>query len=264
MTVEQIEELCASQSSADFFKVWIKIYFPKSSLEVLARKCQISSKSTIHDLLSGRRKASLSLITSLCLGLKVRGPEKKLLLKLWEQEKNPEVGGSKESFLLRQKVKEKNSKLKSKYLPLLEGWDYVYASLGPSGATLERISSKSLISKENCLRILEKLIDYGLVSFNPKNSSYSAKAVHSIFEEFSVNEKEYLNSKIKTTHMRLQSDFGNLNETLFRHYFFSISKGNYLNLRKKLVDLLDEYADESEVGEGDEIVDLLVAFNLKK
>lgn len=262
----ELEKLCLSNSSATFLKTWIEIHFPKSSLESISRKCNISSKSTIHDILSGRRKASLDLIGSICIGLKIKGPEKKLLLKIWECEKKGiTLELTQEIEPLRSKVREKKSKIKSSEFPLLDGWDYVYASLGSleEGATLDEIVNKSRIPQHKVLAILENLIKLQLITHNSDSNRYIVEGLHSVFEEFSIDEKEYLKEKINIAQRRLVNDFGKKDETLFRHYFFSIRKKSFPELRQKLKELLDEYADESEVSTGEELAEMFVAFNLK-
>ena len=219
--------------------------------------CQLTSKGYLHDLTSGRRKVSHRSFLSLCKGLKIKGPNRKLFQILCERTSE---SNKTELEVARMKIREQPSKLFSHRLPTLQGWDYIYSALGSqeTGASLQEIEVRTKFNRTKCLKILKQLIELDVAEHRETNNRYYAKAVRNIYETISLEAEDYLASSFQEIKNNIPRLYSKREESLYRGLVFSIKDSSFPRLRERLKDLLSEFAQEAEFSDGNEIVKLVV------
>lgn len=258
-------QLIEANHPGDFLRVWIHWKYPKSSFESLAKRCGLSSKGALHDLVSGRRKLSLEKLNAIGKGLGIKRPYRQLLLALRETDTQKMSEKERGLFLkeIRAKVKGINSRKRMNTLPLSRHWDKVFASTGTleMGATLKEISNRSRMTPERCEKILSELITNGAVRFDHEMNRYFPLSLQNIFEGQSKSAELYLSDSFKEMAQDLSKFYVNADSSLYRVFTFSSRSERFEELRERLKRLIIEFAEDAEVPEGDEVVRLGLAFH---
>lgn len=274
-------ELLAASSYRHFLKCFFLPRGPEArprplSFREFSTRAGFASKSFLSDIIAGRKKITPGAFEKVAVGLK--------LSKVWTHHLRLLVCLEEESFrtrnleaedLLLQLQKSRNlinksllSKTVSERSPVLDLFikndiAEIFAALGTMevGATLSSIAQRVNLKVTEVKPILESLIETGIVSHDTTSDHYKPSAL--AFDAISLKDHETFQADVFRALEKVKKRFrtqSNSEKSLFMVQTFSLESNKLPEFKRKLAELIEDFAIAAEDPEGDTIGEILIGF----
>ncbi len=240
----------------------------------LSRRAGFSSRSYPADVIKWLRRITPATLPLFVKGLKLKGQWKSfftLLVAAEEDDVNSERMTS-------DQIQEKLGRLRERIQNLANkpsaatprrfyerrGWLDVYAALGTveKGASLQEIMARTGFTRPMCEGITEQMVESKVADFNLQSERYRPCAPHVVFDRLGGEgffQEHYLAMLDEVQKAARGASFKS-EENFFFTSVFSVQRANAPELKRRLRELMHEFADSSESAEGDAIAKLCVSF----
>jgi len=239
----------------------------------LSRRAGFSSRSYPGDVIKGLRRITPATLPLFVKGLRLKGKWKNyftLLVASEEQDINTDrmtTGEIQEKLeFLRTRILNfttKPSVATPKLFYERRGWLEVYASLGTveKGATLKEILARTGLLRLECEIIVKSMLESEVAELDDTNQRYRPCAPHVIFDRLGGEnffQAHYL-AMLEEIQRAAKGPNFKKEENLFFTSVFSVNRKDAPELKRRLRELMHEFADVSETAEGNAIAKLCVS-----
>ncbi|MES3039235.1 MAG: DUF4423 domain-containing protein [Bdellovibrionota bacterium] len=244
----------------------------------LSRRCGFSSRSTLSQLLSGKRQFQFASASKLIEALELNEVQRQYFWNLIELE-NPEIKGKaretsqieKDLRSIRQNLNVESKQRKHlKTIPanirnvlMRPNFPCVYAATGDGKkpATLAEICKRSGLKSNTVKEELDFLVEADLVSWNSEDKTYLAKEFHLDITQqgFSGYIQQQLQNNLKQAQQSALKDFSS-QEALFYSGYTLVKKKDLPALKKELRSLMLKFIDDNYDGDGDQVQAITLSF----
>lgn len=272
---EFTSQLLEAKNSQEFLASFFSDHTPfkNFSYQVFAKRSGYSTKSYISEVISGKKKLSLSSVDKFSKGLALNLTWKDYLETLVRIDLSVSTLDRKHLIQKLDKLKNKlNLKNKSRNISeslsqtqkllLSPLFPEVYASLGDSihGSDLTTIEKRTKLEKPEIKNILIELVNAQIVRTEGDRYIVNTDAIDFSF----IDTPEYFKADFFRSLDKARNRFinqSNSNNSLFMTQTFSVQSNDLPELRKKLESVIFEFSQNSENSNGDTVADINISFS---
>ncbi len=268
------ELLLVSTSATAFVQTGFSVLKnePGFSYAAFSRRAGFKARSFARELALGNRRPTLATVSNLSRGFRL-SPSAKKLLHLMVLIENPEQDSlgrtqkelerllevAKRSWKNRSERKTARN-AKSALLPA-SIWAPVFAALGPDhqGSTPFDLASKTGRRPEDCRETAKTLVAWGMAE--ERDGRFFPKHRHWVVDpQETLASQEFVVSALEQAQRAVRTDFKN-GDALFHTLYFTIAASAMPELKARLRELLNSFAEKHEKADGDRVATLTCAFH---
>lgn len=244
---------------------------PGFSYAAFSRRAGFKARSFARELALGNRRPTLATVSNLSRGFHL-SPRAKKLLHLMILVENPaqdafgrtksELKGLLETTKRSWKTQSERKTARNAKGALLPAsvWAPVFAAIGPEelGSTPEELASKTGRSSVDCISVARTLVSWGMA--HEAEGRFFPKYRHWIVDpKETLASKEFVISALEQAQRAVMADFDR-KEALFHTVHFTVAVSAMPELRDRLRELLNSFAEKHERSDGDRVATLTCAF----
>lgn len=262
------EAVLAAQNHLDILKAAYREIEAHTTYAKLSSTAGFSAPAHSRDVLTGRRPVTRKSAEGMCKALGVTGPVRSLFYCLLERDRpslfstpTPDWKRREREITLRDTLRVRLERADGGLQELYRYWEwpFIYAALGDeTGAELSEILSRTGLGKTVVRRILETLVDKGLVTKSGAryiaNESFVSSSALGKSEDFRLFYLSLLDKSRKLA----KSGFDEP-EHGFNFNGFSIKSSQMPEMKKELYQVMNDFAMKFHSAVGDQVVSLVSA-----